>query len=302
MWCKTRSRNTEAVVWVMLGTALFSLVFASGKFAADTASPLQIVFLRYVGGFVTLLCVVFRVGGGFRPHVSERPFSHLLRAVFGAYGGVAIIYASANMPIMDATAISLLNVVFVVALGVLFLGERIGRQQRVGIVLGFIGAGIVVTSRGAFRQFDFSYFWPASIALLGAILVALEGIMIKTLTRTDRPLTVLLYVNLFGIVLLAIPALAAWRSPAPMDNLPFLILGPIAIAAQYCIIRGYQIADVSVVGPIDYTWLVFAALIGFLFFNEVPTAGVWIGSAFIAAGGIVLAALRPKRQKKSLSQ
>lgn len=291
----SRSENMEAILWVTAGTAVFSLIFASGKFAGDTASTLQILFLRYVGGFATLLAVVPATGGRLSQFRSARPASHFLRALVGAYGGVALIHASANMPIVDATAIGLLYVIFMIGLGVWFLGERITAQHWAGIVLCMVGAAVVMGSRGAFRSFDVAYLWPAAIALGGAILLAFEGILIKTLSRSDQPLTVLLHVNFFGILLLALPALLNWRSTDFADNLPFLLLGPVGITAQYFIIRGYRMADVSVLGPVDYTWLIFAGLIGFAFFQEVPTMGAVIGSAVIAAGGAVLALLKPAK-------
>ena len=75
---------------------------------------------------------------------------------------------------------------------------------------------------------------------------------------------------------------------------PFLLLGPLAVAAQYCVVRGYRLASLAIVGPVDYAWLVFAALIGFLFFNEIPTAGVIAGAVVIALGGVVLAVIKPE--------
>jgi len=291
-----RSENAEAILWVTAGTAVFSLIFASGKFAGDVASTLQILFLRYVGGFATLAPFVLATGGKFSQFRSRRPASHFLRALVGAYGGVALIHASANMPMVDATAIGLLYVIFMIGLGVWLLGERITAQHWAGIILCTAGAALVMGSRGAFRSFDVAYLWPAAIALGGAVLLALEGILIKMLTRSDRPLTVLLHVNFFGVLLLAIPALLTWRSTGLLDNLPFVLLGPVGITAQYFIIRGYRIADVSVLGPVDYSWLIFAGLIGFAFFQEVPTIGAVLGSAVIAAGGVVLALMKPAKE------
>ncbi len=121
----------------------------------------------------------------------------------------------------------------------------------------------------------------------------MEGILIRTLSQTDKAMTVLLYVNFFAIFLILPPAILTWRSTELATNLPFLLLGPIAIAAQYFIIRGYRIADISVVGPIDYTWLVFAASSGSFVFNEIPTVGVVLGALLITIGGVWLAALKP---------
>ncbi len=286
------SRNSEAVIWVTLGTAAFSIVYASGKFAGHTAHPLQIMFLRYVGGFISLFLIAALTGQKSTSYVSTKPFSHFIRAVLGCYGGVAIVYASANMPIIDATAISLLYVIMVIPLGVVFFNERISHVHWFAIGVSTLGAALIMLSRGAFQNFDTSYLLPALVALGGATFIAFEGIMIKTLSQMDKAFTVLLHVNFFGVILVAVPAVLAWQSTVFLDNLPFLFLGPVAITAQYFIIRGYRMADISIVGPVDYTWLVFAALIGYGLFDEVPTLEVIGGACLIAFGGVILVALK----------
>lgn len=282
------SDDCKAVLWVLLATAMFTLVYASGKFAGSSVSPMQILFLRYAGGLITC-CTVALVGP--RPllsYVSAKPLSHIVRAFFGAYGGVAIIYASAHMPIVDATAIGLLSVVFMVAFGALMLGEILRRKHYWGLILCSLGAAFIMASRGAFQSFDASYSVPAAIALLGALFIGLEAILIRTLSQSENPLGILLHVNFFGLLLLAVPAHLTWGPSGLEANLPFVLLGPFAITAQYFVVRGYRLADIAVVGPIDFTWLIFATVLGFVFFGEVPAVGVVIGSCIIVAGGLVL--------------
>ncbi len=287
------SDDCKAILWVLLATAMFTVVYASGKFAEGAASPLQILFLRYLGGLLTLCTVALTSARPFLSYASPSPLSHIVRAFFGAYGGAAIIYASTNMPIVDATAIGLLSVVFMVAFGALVLGEVLRRKHYVGLVLCSLGAGLVMASRGAFQAFDISYLFPATIALLGALLIGLEAVLIRTLSQTEDPMSILLHVNFFGLVLLSGPALYTWGEAGMTANLPFLLFGPFAITAQYFVVRGYRIADIAVVGPIDFTWLIFAALLGLVFFGEVPAVGVVIGSGIIIFGGLVLSA-KPK--------
>jgi drug/metabolite transporter (DMT)-like permease len=284
--------NTKAIAWVTIGTALFSLIFASGKFADGSAGSLQILFLRYIGGFATLLLVVAARRERLSAYRSPKPLSHFMRAVFGASGGGALIYASANMPIVDATSIGLLYVVFVIPLGVVFLKERLNRQHLGAIAICCAGAMLIMASRGAFTDFHLAYVFPAGIAILGAALLAVEGLMIKMLSTSDRAMTVLLYVNAFGILLMAGPAVMQWVPLSVESAVSFILLGPIAVTAQYCIVQGYRLASLSIVGPVDYTWLIFAGLIGFLCFGEIPTLGVVSGSAIIAIGGIMLAIVK----------
>jgi len=285
--------NTKAIVWVTVGTALFSLIFASGKFANGSAGSLQILFLRYIGGLATLLLVLAVRHERLSAYRSPKPVSHFMRAVFGASGGGALIYASANMPIVDATAIGLLYVVFVIPLGVVFLRERLSGQHLGAIAICCTGAAFIMASRGAFTAFHLAYLFPAGIAVLGAALLAVEGLMIKLLSSSDRAMTVLLYVNTFGILLMAGPAAMQWVPLSFEAATLFVLLGPLAVTAQYCIVQGYRLASLSIVGPVDYTWLIFAALIGFLCFDEIPTLGVAVGSAVIAIGGILLAIIKP---------
>jgi drug/metabolite transporter (DMT)-like permease len=290
--------NTKAIIWVTIGTALFSLIFASGKFADGTAAPLQILFLRYIGGLATLLLVVGARRERLAVYRSPRPLSHFLRAIFGASGGGALIYASANMPIVDATALGLLYVVFVIPLGVLVLKERLTTLHLGAVAVCCAGAAIVMSSRGAFTGFHMAYVVPAGVAVLGAALLAVEGLMIKMLSHSDRSMTVLLYVNAFGILLMAVPAAIHWMPLSLEGAMSFILLGPIAVTAQYCIVQGYRLASLSIVGPVDYTWLIFAGLIGFMFFGEKPTLGVAAGSAIIAVGGIMLAIIKPPASER----
>ena len=283
------STDFQAVMWALAGSSLFSVVYASGKMAGPEFSAMQILFLRYVGGFAAMLLVVLASRRSIRHCASPKPLSHLARALFGATGGSAIIHASAHMPIMDATAIGLLSIVFMVILGVVLLREKLRGKHWFGLCGCTAGAAVIVLSQGAFGAFESNYLWPAAVALTGAVLIALEGILIRTLSMAERPLGILLHVNFFGMLLMAAPALYFWHPGSLVDLIPFVLLGPLAITAQYFVIRGYAIADIAVVGPIDFSWLAFAALIGFVMFGEIPTVWVLMGSFLIAAGGIVLA-------------
>lgn len=208
----------------------------------------------------------------------------------GAFGGAALVYANANMPIVDATAISQLSAIFLVVLGIVFLGERPRAWHFVAITISVLGAATIMAARGSFSDFSPAYLVPASVALLGALLMAFESLYIKLITRVEDLLTTLLHANALGTLFLLVPALLTWQSLGSV-NLALLALGPLAILAQYCTFRGYAIADVTLIAPIKYAGLIFAAAIGWAFFAEVPTIGVVLGACLVAAGGIRLATL-----------
>jgi drug/metabolite transporter (DMT)-like permease len=284
--------NLKAALYVLAVSAIFTLVFTSGRFAADLASALQIMFLRYVGGFLTISLIAMLRGETWNSLQSPHRSKQALRALTGGLGGAAIIYGNGHMPLVDANAISLLNAAFLVALGVIVLGERLRKRHVVGVLLCVVGAGTVMAVRGAFSSLDFAYLLPAGVVLFGALLIAFEGLYIKLLSGLDRPLVTLAHANFFGMLLLAIPAALSWQSFGPV-NFALLLLGPLAILGQFLNIRAYTLASVSLLAPLSYSSLIFAALFGWAFFTETLTLGLALGAALIAFGGIIIA-LSPK--------
>ncbi|WEK06022.1 MAG: DMT family transporter [Candidatus Devosia phytovorans] len=283
--------NFRSVLFVLSAIVIFSLIFTSGRFAGELASSFQIMFLRYAGGFVTVLGLSASQPQSFQSLQSKHRLSQALRALVGGLGGAAIIFGNTYMPLVDANAISQLSGVFMLALGIIIFRERLRSIHIAGSLVCILGAAVVVAARGAFTTFDANYLVPASVVIIGALLLALEGIFIKILTLADRPLVTLAHANFFGMLLLLIPAVLTWKSTGPV-NAVLLCLGPLAILGQYCNIRGYTSASVSLLAPIGYASLIFAAVWGWVFFMELPTAGVILGGVLIAIGGTTLALSR----------
>lgn len=287
-----RGLTPLAALYAVLVAGIFTLIFASGRLASGFASPLQIIFLRYAGGFLTILVIAALRRENWSPLTSPRPSRHLLRGVAGALGGAAMLYGNAEIPIVDVTAISLLSPVFVIFLGVSLLGDRLSPKLGLGVALSMLGALVIVLSRGAFSDARASYLLPVLAVTGGSFMLAVENLFIKLLSETDTPLVALGSVNLFGTVVLAIPALLTWRASG-WESLLLLGLGPLAILGQYLNIRANRLAPVSLLAPLGYSSLVFAALIGWAAFAEIPSPGAIIGCGAILVGGLWLASARP---------
>ncbi len=283
--------NLEAALQAITSTCIFALIFMAGRFTGDAASPLQIMFLRYAGGLITVIIICLALRKTWGELRSPYPVSQLGRVLTGAGGAVALIYGNANMPLVDANAINLLRVVFLIVMGMILLGERLSSMRTLGILVCVAGAVLIMLARGAFSGFGVEYLIPAGVVLLGSVLFAAEGMFIKVLATTDSPLVTIAHANAFGVLILLVPAALTWGSLGWV-SVALLLLGPFAILGQYLTIRANALASISVLAPLSYTSLVFAAFIGWAFFAEVPTPGVAIGAATIAAGGIVLALTR----------
>jgi drug/metabolite transporter (DMT)-like permease len=281
--------NVQAILWVLLSTAVFTVVFAAAKFADGAIGTFQILWLRYIGGFLTLSVLVARAGS-LHHFKSKASHLHFLRALFGCSAAAAITWATGRMPVADASAIGILYGVITVLLGIFFLKEVVSTRHWLAVLVSFVGAAIVIGGQGAFQSVV--TVWPVVVALLSAVLMASEGLLIRVLSQTEDALTMMLYVTGFGILLMALPAFLEWRTIDTKILVGCLALGPLSVVAQYCTIRGYRMAPLSVVGPVDYSWLIFAMILGFVAFGEQPSAGVLVGGTFIIVGGILLSRTR----------
>ena len=274
-----------AVLWMLLSTFIWTVIFSAGKLADGTIGVFQLTFFRYVGGLITLLALL-PAQGGFRAHISKQPKAHLMRALCGCGAAISITWASANMPLVDATAISMSYGIFGVLLGAIVLKETIRLPHWTAVAVSLFGVAIVMISKGAFQ--GHIALLPTFIAVLSAIFLAVEGLLISILGRSERAFTVMLYVSFYGCCLMLPLALLEWQSVSLSVVSTCLALGPFGILGQYCTIRGYRSAPLSVVAPVDYSWLFFSALLGLAVFNEVPTSGAWLGCLIITFGGVLL--------------
>ncbi|MEM9330817.1 MAG: DMT family transporter [Pseudomonadota bacterium] len=282
-----------AILWVLLSTFIWTIVFAAGKFSDGAIGVFQLTLFRYLGGLAVIF-VMIKFKGGLKHHRSKQTGSHFVRALTGCGGAIAITWASANMPLIDATAIGMLYGVLGVLLGMIFLKEIVTKQHWMAIAVTVFGVFIVMAGKGAFQS-DIVLL-PALAALLGAIFFAIEGLFISLLGRSEKALTVMLYVTVFGILLMIVPASLEWQPVCIKTLLLCLLLGPLGLAGQYCTIRGYRSAPLSIVAPVDYSWLIFSAILGLVIFKEMPSLSTLIGSATIIMGGLLLT--RSKTQSK----
>lgn len=298
---RTSEHDTAlAVVAVAAGTGVFAVIFASGKFLGSGDLAWQIIFIRYVSAFAVLF-FLWRL----KPRrmvlvASQRLHLHGLRALCGGGGGAAAIYAAAEMPIADATAIGLTDVIFAVCLGVVLLGERLDRRKVTAALLCLLGAICVVFGRGAFEDAAIPGFLPVTVALLGAFLVAAEGVLIRVLAVNEDTFSVLFLVNLFGSIIFLIPALLTWELSSTAVKLSILGLGPLALVGQYLNIVGYRLADIMIVAPVGYIWVVYSAIIGWFVFDEPILKTTIIGSILIVFGGFIFVHTKATTPPKSV--
>jgi len=269
------SGNARGAVFMLLSALVFSSMNGLIKQAGGELHTFQIVFFRCLFGLLTLL--PFLRGQGLRVYCTARPGLHALRVTLGIMAMFCLFYAITHMQLAAAISITYARPLFMILLAALILGEIVRWRRGLATLIGF--GGVLVVMRPDPTALDIN----ALIALASAALVAAAMTLVKLLSRTERPLTILMWFATGAVVVSFFPALAVWRWPDPGTWVMLVLIGVAASLAQYCAIRAYRDGEATLVTPFDYTQILWATLIGLLFFAEVPDMWTLLGAGIIIA-------------------
>lgn len=271
-----------------LGFGIAAICFASLTFAVMLAcvkqlgagySPLQVLLMRY--GLGLLLTLPFLLRQGPALWRTERPFGHVIRAIYGLVATFAAFYAVTRMPIATATAISFAMPLFLTMLSMPLLGERVGWRRATAAIVGF-GGVLIIVRPGA----DLN--WIALVALGGAFFYALAVVAIRQLSQLEPAPRIFFLYTLANIVVAGAAMPWVWVSPSVQDWLIFLAIGALGVVSQFAFLIGYRHAPATVLAPFDYTQILFALAVGLLIWGEVPAAASFLGGAIIIGSGIYI--------------
>ncbi|POF29377.1 DMT family transporter [Roseibium marinum] len=286
-----RPQNTLLALGLALaGMTAFTPIFAAGKIADGLLPVAVLVWLRFLGGAVTIVSVAAVRRVPVHSRVSSLWKLHLLRSFCGVGGLGCSIYAASVLPLADATAIGLTKGIIAIVLAGLILKEVISRRHWFAGGLCAIGAFLVV--RAAETGGDYGAYVASGViaALLAALFMAFEALIMRYIAQREGTVTILAYVNVFASLLLTGPVLwlivtegISWQ-----QLLAFSWMGPLAIIGQSLNISAYRRAGAATLAPIYYGTVVLSALFGYAFWGEVPAPVAAIGALFIIAGGAVL--------------
>ena len=273
--------NARGAIWIVLASVLFSIMAAMIKIVGARLHSLEIGFFRCAFGLLVILPFMVRAGPAvFR---TEQPFMHLWRGLLGTTAMFCGFYALTHLPLADATAISFANSLFMIVLAVLFLGETVRWRRWSATAVGFLGVLIMVGPGG--HGLDL----PMAAALFGTLCVATVSVVIKKLSATEAPLSILFSFGIVSTLLSAVPAILVWQTPTLRELLALLLIGAIGTAGQSCGIRGFRAGEATAVAPFDYFRLLFAGLFGYLLFGDVPTPQTLMGAGLIVASTLYIA-------------
>ncbi|MBF0268208.1 MAG: DMT family transporter [Alphaproteobacteria bacterium] len=274
------SPNQRGALWLLGSSAAFAAMNGVIKLLGSDIPTSQLVLFRCLFGLVALS--PFILANPRQALVVSRPGLHVLRALLGVAAMSANFWCVANLPLASATSLFFTKPLFMPLLAALFLGERFRLGRGLATLVGFLGVLAMLNPQDGADPMSLG------VGLAGAFCVALVMIVIKKLTLSEQPLAVLVWFTLLSTLGAAPFAAMSWVTPDFAQWGLLASLGFIGTLGQYLLIRAYRVGEASAITPIDFTQLLFAGLMGLLFFGELPSLQSWAGIAIIVAAALFL--------------
>jgi len=261
----------------------FVLMDTTAKYLSQWYPSSLIVWARYASNLVVLLAFLAARGelGRLR---SARPGLQFARGLLLALATLLFFTSLSVLPLADANAIGFAMPLFVGALAVPMLGERLEMARLVAILVGLAGALIIVRPGS-------DLFTPYALLPLGmAFCNALYQILTRMLAGIEHPLTSLTWGALVGAALFSLAAPFVWVTPqAPFHGVLIVVIGVLASVGHWLLIKAYEHASATLLAPFTYSALVWAVLLGWLVFGDFPDGASLAGMGIIVCAGLYLA-------------
>lgn len=240
---------------------------------AETMPPLQLMFLRTLFSALILLPYLWRTRWSALRTARFR--FHLVRSclVFGSM--MMWIYSIVYLPISEAVTLGFTSPLFVTLLAALVLREDVGIRRWSAVVVGFLGALVII--RPGFAAFNPAIAYP----LLNSVIWAVAVILARRLTATESPVTIVAYMFIILTPITFVPALFVWQAPTIEALLLTAVLALTLVLAQIATMRALAVAEASIVIPVEYVQLPVATYVAYLAFHEVPDRWMPLGALII---------------------
>ena len=278
-----------AISLMAVAAILFVAMHTVVRSMSGQLHPFEIAFFRAFLGLFVLLPFVFK--DNFSILKTKNIKLHSLRGILNAGAMLCFFYGLCITPLAQVTALGFSAPLFATVLAVIFLGEVVRVRRWTAIIIGFLGTMIILR--------------PGMVDLgIGPLLIVISAaiwsvalMVIKVMTRTDSSVTISFYASIFLSPLVFFAAFPFWELPSWEQLGWMFLLAALGTFAQTLMNQSLKLADTSVVMPVDFSKMIWATLLGFVFFDEVPDFYTWVG-AILIFGSTTYIAIRESRLKK----
>ncbi len=280
------SNNSKAICYAICTCLLVSIMISIVRHLSDNFHVFFIVMMRNFFAFSLFLPLMIKSRSSL--FKTKNINLHFIRNVNGLIGMILWFYAITLIPLPEAVSITF-SVPIITTFGAMFfLKEKINTNVWIALFIGLIGILIII--RPGFKDFHFAYL----LAIFATFSWSISNILVKKMTTTDKPETIVAYMS-FIMLVLSIPlGLMHIKSMNLNDIFWLFMLGLFSNLSHLSMSKSYSKADLNIVQPFDFTRLIFISIISYFAFDEVIDAYSAIGAAIIMMGTIFVA---PKRNK-----
>lgn len=269
------SPMVQGIVLAVLGGIMFQILNATLRQLTTELDTFVTAWFRWLFGLLFIAPWLLRFG--WEPFRTARLPLHLLRSTFHT-GGYMIWYAALPLiPLVDMTALSFTQPLFVTLGAALLLGERLRLRRVAALAVGF--AGILVIVRPGFAEVTLG----TLMMLATQPLAAAQNLIAKSLTRTDRAITIVAWQNVLAVILFLPTALWFWQTPDWRQLGLFAFAGIVGTSGYFLIVQAYRVTEISALQPFSFLSIVWSAMLGYWLFMQTPDLWVLTGAGVVIA-------------------
>jgi len=279
---ETRSHRL-GIILALMTVFVFAAQDGITKVLVRDYAPAQIIMVRF-WAFAVFAVIFAAMHGGLGPAIrSKTPGLQIFRSVLLILQMMTFALGLRYMGLADAHALFATYPLLATALAAPILGEHVGWRRLMAVGIGFMGALVII--RPGFTVFD-----PAGFIQLSAALgFAVYSLVTRRVSFRDGFATSILYLGIFGAIAATAIGMPFWKPPTGDDLVLLMILSGTGILGHLFLIKALEYAPATLLQPFNYTSLVWASLIGFTVFGEIPDSWTYVGAAVIVgAGGYVV--------------
>jgi len=284
----TSRRSTALGILAMTGAvACLATMGMFIKLVGPDYSPFQATFLRNSVAACMVVPMILWTGG-MAAFKTKHPWGHVMRSTTGVVGNASFFQAYALIPMASVSAVAMSVPIFATLFAILFLGEKVGLHRWGAIVVGFMGVLVALDPGGSLQV-------GSLFALVGVVCWALTIIMVKKLSVTESPYTIVFYYMLAGVIVAGAIMPFVWITPPWEIMRYYLAAGVIGGCGQILMTTAIRLAPASVITPFEYTAIIWAVTYDLLIWSAHPSTTTLGGAAIVIVTGLYIAHRETRR-------
>jgi drug/metabolite transporter (DMT)-like permease len=287
-------RPFKGISLILASTIFLGASDVTAKYLSASLPSIEIAWIRFLV-FALIMVPAMVPGSPLYAMHTGRLGLQLMRGAALLASSLLFISGLRFLPIAEASATGFVAPLFVTALSIVFLGERVGVRRWLATAVGLIGVLIILRpGTGAFHA---AAFFP----IVSALAWACTLIMTRMMSGKEAAITTMTYSSIAGVCILSMLVPLVWVAPSWHDVLFGVLIGVASTAGQWIVVLAFRYADASVLAPFSYTQLLWVSILGFLIFGEVPDIWTVVGAVFIVSSGLYTAHRERARRSQLLA-